>query len=211
MPQSFKNFAPIRVGLPAQCVLDTGSTFTLVPFTFWKTLKINPNKLNTSVHFNINSASHSNKNAVLGQIILDLSIKNVTGDEQLIRQNCLILREELDLKLILLGNDFLISNSVNIGYSNVSKQTSVTINNEVVQLLSNEIQTNLMTYYPSSFMANSHATNQNEKTEAPENTVPPKLREKNTEFQEEQLRLKNFFHLDPETQMTNINSFLQSC
>ena len=215
VPVNLANSGPMLAILvnqtPAQCVLDTGSTFTLVPFTFWKTLKINPNKLNTSVHFNINSASHSNKNAVLGQIILDLSIKNVTGDEQLIRQNCLILREELDLKLILLGNDFLISNSVNIGYSNVSTQTSVTINNEVVQLLSNEIQTNLMTYYPSSFMANSHATNQNEKTEAPENTVPPELQEKNTEFQEEQLRLKKFFHLDPETQMTNINSFLQSC
>ena len=56
--------------------------------------------------------------------------------------------------------------------------------------LFNYSQTNLMTYYPSSFMANSHATNQNEKTEAPENTVPPELQEKNTEFQEEQLRFK---------------------
>ena len=76
VPVNLANSGPMLAILvnntPAQCVLDTGSTFTLVPFTFWKTLKINPNRLNTSVHFNINSASHSNKNAVLGQIILDL-------------------------------------------------------------------------------------------------------------------------------------------
>ena len=43
------------------CVLDTGSTYTLVPFHIWQKFKINSNQLNTSVQFNINSASHQNK------------------------------------------------------------------------------------------------------------------------------------------------------
>ena len=78
IPVNLANSGPMMSILvnnyPTTCILDTGSTFTLVPFQLWKKMKINPNKLNTSVHFNINSASHSNKNAVLGQIVLDLAI-----------------------------------------------------------------------------------------------------------------------------------------
>ena len=99
---------------PTPCILDTGSTYTLIPFKLWKKLNLNQNQLDTSVLFNINSASHRNHNAVLGQIVLDLAIKNVNGDEQLIRQKCLILRPELQLQLVLLGNDFLLKNSVGI-------------------------------------------------------------------------------------------------
>ena len=112
-------------GFQTTCILDTGSTFTLVPFKFWKQLQINQNKLNTTVHFNINSASHCNKDAVLGQIVLDLTIVNVKGNTQLLKQNCLILRPELDLQLILLGNDFLYQNSVNISYTRSSVQTQI--------------------------------------------------------------------------------------
>ena len=119
-------------GFQTTCILDTGSTFTLVPIQFWKQLKINQNKLNTSVHFNINSASHCNKDAVLGQIVLELTVSNINGDVQLIKQNCLILRPELELQLILLGNDFLYSNSVNFTYSRSSVQTTISINSELV-------------------------------------------------------------------------------
>ena len=84
---------------PTSCILDTGSTFTLIPFPLWKKLNINPNKLNTSVLYNINSASHRNANAVLGSIELVLAIRNEQGDEQLIRQKCLILRPELKLPI----------------------------------------------------------------------------------------------------------------
>ena len=38
------------------CVLDTGATFTLIPYQVWKNLKINASCLNTKVTFNINSA-----------------------------------------------------------------------------------------------------------------------------------------------------------
>ena len=127
-------------GFQTTCILDTGSTFTLVPFKFWKQLQINQNKLNTAVHFNINSASRCNKDAVLGQIVLDLTISNVKGDTQLLKQNCLILRPELDLQLILLGNDFLYQNSVNISYTRSSVRTQIFINSESVPLLTGKIQ-----------------------------------------------------------------------
>ena len=73
-------------GFQTTCILDTGPSFTLVPFQFWKQLQINQNKLNTAVHFNINSASHCNKDAVLGQIVLELTVSNINGDVQLINK-----------------------------------------------------------------------------------------------------------------------------
>ena len=82
------------------CILDSGCTYTMIPFKLWKKLNLNQNQLDTSVLFNINSASRRNHNAVLGQIVLDLAIKNVNGDEQLIRQKCLILCPELQLQLL---------------------------------------------------------------------------------------------------------------
>ena len=99
---------------PTSCILDRGSTFTLIPFPLWKKLNINPNKLNTSVLYNINNASHRNTNAVLGSIELDLAIRNEQGDEQLIRQTCLILRPQLKLQIVLLSGDFLLKKSVGI-------------------------------------------------------------------------------------------------
>ncbi len=63
-------------------VLDTGSTFTLVPYKFWKTLKLNQSMLDTSTNFNINSASHCNKDAVLGQIVLTFKVCNEMGDSK---------------------------------------------------------------------------------------------------------------------------------
>ena len=91
---------------PVSCILDTGSTFTLIPFTLWQQLKINPNKLDSSTVYNINSASHKNPNAVLGSINLNLAIKTRDGDDQVITQKCLILKPELKLGIVLLGEDF---------------------------------------------------------------------------------------------------------
>jgi hypothetical protein len=91
---------------PTSCVLDTGSTFTLVPYQVWKNLNINQSCLNSKVQFNINSASHKVKDAVLGQLNLRFKIHNVDGDSQIINQNCLVLRPTLDLQYVLLGNDF---------------------------------------------------------------------------------------------------------
>ena len=87
---------------PVSCILDTGSTFTLIPFTLWQQLKINPNKLDSSIVYSVNSPSHKNPNAVLGSINLNLAIKTRDGDDQ----KFLILKPELKLEIILLGEDF---------------------------------------------------------------------------------------------------------
>ena len=116
---------------PTSCILDTGSTFTLIPFPLWKKLNINPNKLNTSVLYNINSASHRNANAVLGSIELVLAIRNEQGDDQLLKQKCLILRPELKLQIVLLGGDFLLKNSAGINYDDSTGLTSIKINNKL--------------------------------------------------------------------------------
>ena len=39
-------------------------------------------KLDTALQFNINSASHANSNAVLGQIVLSFILHNVDGDNK---------------------------------------------------------------------------------------------------------------------------------
>ena len=173
-------------------------------------IKINENKLNTSVHFNINSASHSNKDAVLGQIVLELTISNMNGDVQVLKQNCLILRPELELQLVLLGNDFLHSNSVNISNSSSSVQTTISINSELVPLLTDKIKA--YSLYPSSFLANSHLSEENTnnltKSDDSEACVHS---ESPTETVEEQQNATQFFHLNPDFEMTSINSFLQDC
>ena len=63
-------------GIQATAVLDTGSSYTLVPYSVWTMLELNPNVLDTSVVYNINSASHRNHDAVLGKVELLFSIKN---------------------------------------------------------------------------------------------------------------------------------------
>ena len=174
-------------------VLDTGSTFTLVPYKFWKTLKINQSMLNTSTNFNINSASHCNKDAVLGQIVLTFKVCNEKGDEQVIEQNCLILRPELDLQLILLGNDFLTTNSVIIEYSG-GPTPIVSINEQKIPL-SQTLEAHLVfPSYPA---------------------ISEEIRESKTELPEDDHlddhRADDFFHLNSDFEMVNIASFLQTC
>ena len=115
------------------CILDTGSTYSLIPHKIWKTLKVNPNLLDSSITYNINSASHKVTDAVLGRISLAFQIVNSNGEKQSIFQTCLILREHLDLQYILLGNDFLTANSVKILYLPTSK--AVSINDQNVEMI----------------------------------------------------------------------------
>ena len=122
------------------CVLDTGATFTLIPYQVWNKLKINASFLNTKISFNINSASHRVENAVLGQIDLTFKIRNADGNSQIINQNCLVLRPVLELQYVLLGNDFLSSNDVQIIFS--QKKKTVLINKKHVCLLTQTGTTN---------------------------------------------------------------------
>ena len=115
------------------CILDTGSTFSLVPHKIWKSLKINPMLLDCSVTYNINSASHRVSDAVIGRITLPFQVTNSNGEVQFIMQDSLILRKHLDLQYILLGNDFMKANSISISFTPDSK--SVLIKEQKVEML----------------------------------------------------------------------------
>ena len=88
--------------IKATAILDTGSTFSLIPHAVWLELNLNPNKLDQTVKYNINSASHKNENAVLGTTKLSFAIKDIKGIWQCIEHKCLILRPALQLAHILL-------------------------------------------------------------------------------------------------------------
>ena len=97
-------------------ILDTGSTFTLIPHTIWKKLKLNPNLLDTSTTYNIKSASHTNFNAVLGSLTLAIEMKTTSCDTLIANQKCLVLRPELNLGILLLGTDFMTANGAGVQF-----------------------------------------------------------------------------------------------
>ena len=57
------------------CLLDSGSTFSIMPYHLFKQLNISEFQLNRTTKYNINSASHRNEDAVLGTYIFNLNTK----------------------------------------------------------------------------------------------------------------------------------------
>ena len=91
-----------------------------------------PNNLNSSVIYNINSVSHQYLNAVLGSITLDQVLKSNQQGDLTVRQKCLILREDLNLEIVLLGKDFLMGNNVSIKYDDQTRSIVVHVNDSQV-------------------------------------------------------------------------------
>ena len=104
-------------GIKTNAILDTGSTYTLLPYLIWEKLNLPSNILDTSVLYNIKSASHRNLDAVLGTVNLTMAITVQHGKDQLMEQKCLVLRPALRLDMILLGDDFLHQNGVKMKYN----------------------------------------------------------------------------------------------
>ena len=103
----------------------------------------------------------------------------------------------------------MLKKSVGISYDDSTGRMTISINNEVVALLADKMETNLNHYYPSSFLANSEITKEKpEDSVTPKNPVNP---ETPSNSNEEQMNVNEFFRLDPDCQMLNINSFLQAC
>ena len=136
------------------CILDTGSTFTLIPFKIFKLLNLNPTLLDSSVTYNINSVSHRVSDAVLGKMPFNVQITNTNGEIQSINQECLVSRDTLDLQYVLLGNDFLTTNSVTIYFMKDSKY--VTINHYSVEMAQPNVQSNLVSFFSTKVTKISH-------------------------------------------------------
>ena len=218
---NYANKAPILQICLNSCntsaILDTGSTFSLIPYSIWQKLNINKNQLDQSVQFNINSASHNNPDAVLGRLHLNINIRDKHGVEQTILQNCLILRQHLDLAFVLLGNDFLKQNSVNISYHSSDVQPLISINNKEVTLLSSSPSD--QSYFISSCLAlPQNVPDPIERFHIPEpperSRIPTPVSDPIESLDLPSLNLPTsdqLFHPDPDNNIKDIESFLQEC
>ena len=143
----------------------------------------------------------------MGSIELNSAIKTKQGDDQIIKQKCLILRSELKLGIVLLGEDFLMTNNVGIKYDSKTLSMLIDINDQRVTLLTDKMESNLKSYYPSTFLTGTTITQEPENSETPNTSVPLHATD---DFDQEQKDLNEFFNLDPNPiSEMSINSFLQ--
>ena len=120
-------------------LLDSGSQYTLIPYQFWSDLDMNENNLDQSQIFNISSATHRTRNSCLGTANFNISIPNINKTNQIVIQHSLVLRANMSLSVILLGGDFLKVNNVNLKYNVHQPQPTVHVNNQQIQLASDQI------------------------------------------------------------------------
>ena len=88
-------------GINFNSLLDSGSSFTLLPYQYWKQLNIDDAKLDKSQKYDISSATHVCQDSVLGRIWLYIRVTNVDNSEQVIPQLFLVLNEHLKLGILL--------------------------------------------------------------------------------------------------------------
>ena len=72
-------------------IIYSGSDFSILPFIYLKQLKIHGNRLDKIVIYNVTSATSTEKNAVLGSILLRLQIQNQDESFQIIDHTFIIL------------------------------------------------------------------------------------------------------------------------
>ena len=118
-----------------QAIIDTGSDFSILPYMYLKQLGIHGNRLNKTIVYNVTSATSTEKNAVLGSISLRLQLQNEDDSFQTMNHTFLILREQISLNRILLGDTFCKSQDVLIKYSK-NDETKATVNGQIIKLLS---------------------------------------------------------------------------
>ena len=78
-------------------VLDSGSTFNILPYNHFKQLN-----LCQTTRYTIQSVTHREPDAILGSVKLNFKIDNCDGTSQIINCPFLVLKEHLSLPTILL-------------------------------------------------------------------------------------------------------------
>ena len=137
-------------------LIDSGSEYTLIPFQFWSQLNLSESDLDQSQIFNISSATHRTKNSCLGTADFHISLPTINQGTQLVKQHSLVLRESMNLSVILLGDDFLKQNNVHMQYSKYQPNPIVHINDNQLVLASD--QAAFKNTLVKSFLANSNTT-----------------------------------------------------
>jgi hypothetical protein len=89
------------------CCADTGAYNSIISNTVFQSLKFNSSQLDTKQSYNIRTATSTVQDAVLGQIVLQLTFHNAGNrNKQFIDQSFLVLRPVYELEVPLLGTDF---------------------------------------------------------------------------------------------------------
>ena len=114
------------------CLLDSGSTFSIMPYHLFKQLNISEFQLNCKTKYNINSASHRNEDAVLGTYIFNLNIEKANKSVLICPQLFLILRKTYSLEHKLLGEDFLVKYDCHIKYDGKKQNVIITTYNNLL-------------------------------------------------------------------------------
>ena len=99
------------------------------------------------------------------------------------------------------------TNDVGIEYDSKTLSMSIDINDQRVTLLTDKMESNLKSYYPSTFLTGTIITQEQEDSDSPNASVHLHATD---DFDQEQQDLNEFFHLDPNPiDDISINSFLQ--
>ena len=93
---------------------DSGSFYSIIPFSTFKQLNLDEKDLDKSQQFSIHSATEIKNNAALGTKNLEICIKNADDSRQILTH--LIMRPSCTLNLTLLGHDFLTKNIAKLLY-----------------------------------------------------------------------------------------------
>ena len=117
-------------------------------------------------------------------------------------------RTELKLNIVLLGTDFLLAYNVGLQYDSATASLLVHINGERVSLLSDQMESNLGHYYPSTFLTDSTTTQELQQSNFASPANPLLLKG----FGPKQQDFDEFFHLEKEPiDNMSINSFWKEC
>ena len=143
---SLKNTKPMlkvkSSDISAVAELDTSRACSFVPYAIWTRLRLHPNALDIPVT--------SNNHDALGFAELSISIRYDTKKYQVIKHNCLLLKQTSRFVYAHLADDFLLLNSASITYSISPPLTK--LNGQTVPLLSKTAALNLVP--PESYLVN---------------------------------------------------------
>ena len=111
---NFENSNKSRVyclikGSPFDCCADSGAHNSIISSQFFYNLIIDNTYLDRKQTFNIRTATGLEKNAVRGIVELCLTFSNVDHSTQSLQKRFLVLKQQLDLMLPLLGYIFFLS------------------------------------------------------------------------------------------------------
>ena len=99
-------------------ILDSGSTYSILWHKTWEKLGIKLCDLDTRTVFNITSATSTSSNAIFGTINLNVILHYSNGQKEIVKHTFLCSSQRMNLKVDLLGINFIRQHAINISTTN---------------------------------------------------------------------------------------------